>query len=597
MFRYVGISWNDSQSTTSVRARQLAAGLEKRPGWNTALVHSGLQVYTTGTRPDINGVYPLPGGQGVVLGRLFRRRDLRSPLAADVTLTSAEGEQIVQSNGRALVRDFWGRYVAFFGTADGTTCVLRDPSGTLPCFRIRHEGVTIVFSWLEDVLEMLPGVDAPRANWDAVAAFILLGALGGRETALDGLSQILAGEALDLRNDASTFLWSAVDIARSPTAHSAAEAEVLLREVVRSCTRSWAACYETILFRLSGGVDSSILLSCLAPGATPADVLCLNFHSPGSNSDEREYARLAAGRVGRDLIERERNPDFRIEPVSRAARMPVPINYIGWMNATIDARLAAAHSATALFTGAGGDPLFFEFRRWWPAADYLQVKGWDRGAAAAAMDAARLGRVSVWRAIALAMAEQVWPRVVARESSSPSGGLYGEALRNTKLQQERFVHPHLLRPGLPVGKHMQTASLMHPLGYYDPFEQALAPELVNPLLSQPLIELCLGLPTYLLTQGGHGRALARRAFASEMPSRIAARRSKGGMEEHLKDVLDSNLEFARSVLMDGQLVRRGLLDRAGVEEVLSGRPTALPGSLGHIHAFIGIELWLARWPR
>jgi asparagine synthase (glutamine-hydrolysing) len=336
-------------------------------------------------------------------------------------------------------------------------------------------------------------------------------------------------------------------------------------------------------------------LSCLAPDATPADVLCLNYHSPGSNSDEREYARLAAARAGRDLIERERNRDFRIERVSSAARMPFPINYIGWMNAATDARLASAHSAAALFSGAGGDPLFFEFRRWWPAADYLRLKGLDRGFAAAALDAARLGRVSVWKAATLAVSELVWPCVVARESITPSGGFFGEALRQRDLQPERFVHPHLLRPNLPVGKHMQTASLMHPLGHYDPFEQAAAPELVNPLLSQPLVELCLGLPTYLLTQGGRGRALAREAFASELPVQIATRRSKGGMEEHLKEILNSNLDVARGVLLDGQLVRRGLLARAAVDAVLSGTPTTLPGSLGHIHTFIGIELWLDRW--
>jgi hypothetical protein len=28
---------------------------------------------------------------------------------------------------------------------------------------------------------------------------------------------------------------------------------------------------------------------------------------------------------------------------------------------------------------------------------------------------------------------------------------------------------------------------------------------------------------------------------------------------------------------------------------LSGRPTTLAGSLGHIHTFIGVELWLKRW--
>ena len=69
------------------------------------------------------------------------------------------------------------------------------------------------------------------------------------------------------------------------------------------------------------------------------------------------------------------------------------------------------------------------------------------------------------------------------------------------------------------------------------------------------------------------------------------------MQEHLKHVLDSNLEFARDVLRDGQLVRRALLNRDAIAEVLSGNPTSLPGSLGHIHSFIAVELWLARWPQ
>ena len=340
MFRYVALIWDDTGPTTSIRARQLSRRLATIAGWSAALERPGLVVHTTGAQPRANGVYSLRGDQGVVLGKLFRRGGVSAPVQSDITITSAESEQILRTSGRALVQDFWGRYVTFFQTADGACCVIRDPSGTLPCFWIRHEGVTIVFSWLEDALALLSDVEAPRANWDAVAAFIKLGALGGRETALEGVSQVLAGELIDLRQESSTLLWSAVDIAQSPTAHGAAEAESLLRESVRACTRSWASCYDTLLLRLSGGVDSSILLSCLAPGGTDADVLCLNYYSAGSNSDEREYARLAAGRVGRDLIERERNTGFRIERVSTAARMPIPTDYIGWMNAATDARLA-----------------------------------------------------------------------------------------------------------------------------------------------------------------------------------------------------------------------------------------------------------------
>ena len=597
MFRYVGLAWDDSQTTSSARAQQLGLELRGRSGWATAVDRPGLQVFTAGTRPGINGTYPLQGNQGLALGKLFRRSDLGSPPAGDVFLTGREAERVSETGGRALVRDFWGRYVAFLQTTSGATCVLRDPSGTLPCFLIRHQGVAIVFSWLEDALEMLSHAELPRVKWDALTAHILLGPLGGRETCLEGISQILPGEVHDLHTGVSTLLWDPVDIARSPAEHSAAHAENLLRDAVRSCARSWASCYDTILFRLSGGVDSSILLSCLAPGDTQADVICVNYHSQGSDSDERRYARLAAARANRDLIERERESTFRIDRVLTIARTPGPVPYIGWMNARTDARLASAHSAAAIFTGAGGDPLFFEFPRWWPAADYLRLRGLDAGFAAAAMDAARLGKVSVWRALATALSERVRPNISARASSGPTAFL-GQAILNHKLQRERFVHPSLLcANALPIGKYTQTAALMHPLGYYDFFEQASAPERVNPLFSQPLVELCLGLPTYVLTQGGRGRALARRAFAPDLPPQIANRRSKGGMEEHITAVLLSNLDFARGMLLDGELVRRGMLDRAKLEEVLSGKPTALAGPVSQIHALVGVEAWLSRWLR
>ncbi|MFN3631183.1 MAG: asparagine synthase-related protein, partial [Casimicrobiaceae bacterium] len=132
-------------------------------------------------------------------------------------------------------------------------------------------------------------------------------------------------------------------------------------------------------------------------------------------------------------------------------------------------------------------------------------------------------------------------------------------------------------------------------GYYDPFEQATAPELVHPLFSQPLVELCLRLPTYLLAHGGRGRALARNAFATDLPPQVANRRSKGGMEEHITAVLHANIDFVRGLLLEGELSRRGMLDRPKVEQLLSGRPTTLVCSPSQIHGLIAVEAWLSRW--
>jgi len=571
MFRFIALAWDSSQTAASSAAAHLGQAWQERADWTPALVRPGLQVFTFGEKSGVNQASPLQGDQGIVLGKMFHRRDRDSVPERNVTITCKEAAGILSSCGRDLVNNFWGRYVAFLPTLSGTTCVLRDPSGTLPCYLIRHEGVSIVFSWLEDVLQML-GQHAPRqVNWDALTAQLLRGALIGHETGLQGVIQVLPGELFDLHSETKALLWNATDFARSTARHDANEAAQLLRQSVQACTEAWASCYDTLLLRLSGGVDSSILLSCLAPGRTKADVISVNYHSEGSDSDERHYARLAAARVGRDLLERERDVGFRIDRILQIARMPDPVPYVGWMNAGTDARLAAAHGAPAMFTGAGGDSLFFEFPRWWPAADYLCKEGLNAGFAAAAMDAARLGKLSIWRTIALALKQRTGPSLQERNLMGHDA-LLALDISVGNDETNRFVHPAARDAGdLPIGKYMQTMALIYPLGYYDPFERASAPELVNPLLSQPLVELCLQLPTYLLTQGG--------------------------MEEHVKAVLLSNIDFAREVLLDGQLAARGLLDRKRLAELLSGRPTALAGPISQIHSLVAVEAWLSRWGR
>ena len=598
MFRYLAIVWNCAHTQAASAAEHIGRAALADEAWTPALVRPGLQIYTHGSKPGVNGTLSLPGGQGVILGKLFRRRELDAAPGQLVALSHAEGASVLASGGQTLVDDFWGRYVAFLQSPSASTCVLRDPSGTLPCYLFRSEEVCLVFSWLEDALALLDE-RAPRAvNWDALATQLAKGGLIGHETALQGVTHVLPGERVDLHDGTRTLLWSAVAFARESSSQSSAEATHQLRHRVQACTAAWASCYPTVLARLSGGVDSSIMLACLSASRTPSDVIGLNYHSEGSDSDERRYARLTASHVGRDLVERERNREFRIDSVMRIARLPDPVPYVGYMNSRTDASLARAHGASAIFTGAGGDSVFYEIPRWWPAADYLATRGLDVGFPAAALDAARLGRLSVWLTIGLALRQWHKPDLAETHMMGHKELLCADHLGLDSNDPQRFMHPALLEAGdLPIGKYMQTIAVMYPLGYYDPFEQAAAPELVNPLLSQPLVELCLKLPTYLLTQGGRGRALVRRAFAQDLPAQIVNRRSKGGMEEHVKQVLLDNLDFVRGMLLDGQLAARGLIDRDRIAAFLSGRPSVLAAPIGQFHSLVAVEAWLSRWSR
>jgi len=91
-----------------------------------------------------------------------------------------------------------------------------------------------------------------------------------------------------------------------------------------------------------------------------------------------------------------------------------------------------------------------------------------------------------------------------------------------------FAHPLLIDPrGTPSGKLWHVHQLSVPWEFYDPFGRPDHPEQVAPLYSQPVIELCLRIPTYVLTAGGWDRAIARAAFCKDLPRGILNRSLRG----------------------------------------------------------------------
>src|SRR5690606_20996432 len=104
-------------------------------------------------------------------------------------------------------------------------------------------------------------------------------------------------------------------------------AAIELRRTVRHCVRSWAACHPGLALRLSGGLDSSIVLSCFGGSAdsTRELPLCITFYGTNAGADPRRWARLAAQHIGCDIIEVPVNAtDISLEAVQSAGPTPAP---------------------------------------------------------------------------------------------------------------------------------------------------------------------------------------------------------------------------------------------------------------------------------
>ena len=113
----------------------------------------------------------------------------------------------------------------------------------------------------------------------------------------------------------------------------------------------------------------------------------------------------------------------------------------------------------------------------------------------------------------------------------------------------------------------------------------------HPLLSQPLMEVCLQIPTYLLLRGGRERGLARETFADRVPQQILRRRDKGSIVSHATEMLRQSEPFVRELLLEGVLVGAGVVVRAELEPyIVRGQPFREDRMLPLL-ACIAAEIW------
>jgi asparagine synthase (glutamine-hydrolysing) len=599
MFRYLAFVWNDGDAA----AREAARGLLERhrtaaQGWCVGLRGRGVEVRHVRARADSSQAYEITDSGGVVLGTLFARSAEGVSRAAPQSLGEADSRAIVDTNGRHLIEEFWGRYVAFLHDAQAqATWVLRDPSGGMPCYLAHCRGVDLYFSWIDDVWELVD--ESLEINWPYLIATVCFLREHSSGTALRGITQLLAGECLEIRDGISKrfFYWDPLAIANSEVIEDAATAVAAMRRCVRDVVHAWASCYQHVLLSLSGGLDSSIVLACLKDAPSRPRTSCFHYYPLGADLDERAFARAAATSAGFKLIERARDPSFSLRPLLTIHRSPEPTNYLYFLeHGTLDAQLAAESGAAAVLIGYGGDQLFYQERAQWAPGDFLHRRGVRPGLLRIALDAAQMDQISVWRVLRAAisgyLAQQHWS--VLEEAGRMRPLLVPQVIREARRSAE-FLHPLLRHPrGTPSGKLWHAHQISQPFDFYDPLGGESGLERIAPLFSQPLIELCLRIPTYVLTQGGWDRAAARRAFHEDLPPQIRSRRHKGGIEEHLRQTVEHNRGFLRELLLDGFLVREGVIDRGRLAEVLSGRATRIASGSGELLEYAGIEAWCRR---
>ena len=609
MFRYIALVWKISSEQQSRTAESLDGRLRARK-WSSAFESKGLRIFCVDAGSGTLRVQLLANESGGVLGTLFERnRDIDDDAPARIAaLTARSCEAILASEGRWLIERCWGNYVALVRDASsGVVRVLKDPTGNLPCFTTRFEDVTIVFSHVGDCVDL--GLPRFTIDRDSLRSRVL-GFNDLQRGALREIAQVRRGECVEIDPGAqspvrsSCIYWDPFAFVGTQGAIEKPDiAAAAVRATVRSCTQSLSSGHASLLHRLSGGLDSSIVAGCLGRASTHPRIACYTYFNPQGRSDERPWARLAAEHAGFEHLECPIVPaDVSLADLVQPRAAPEPQSLLAYLvRSTVEHRLAVERNATAVFTGDGGDSGFCSDSLPYAVTDYVRRHGPRLAALRLASEVALRTERSSWAVLLSSLRRWMFG---ARMSDQLPALLMGSRLVSAQLRQgfaipESYPHPWFSGlPHVPWDVIRRVGMLVATPDFYNVTDATRRePEIVAPLYAQPAVELFLRIPIHVHAEGGRDRGLARRAFAREVPEKILQRLWKDRAPGFHSELLLRNLDLVRELFLDGVLVSEGLLDRAAVEAALAPGPSKTEVLPVEIYRHLDVEIWARYWMR
>jgi asparagine synthase (glutamine-hydrolysing) len=618
VFRYVVLTWNATSSSDTDAARDIRLRIQDSPNkWISALDCPGVYAGYVNHEFSSDVAIRLNNNRGVIFGSMYHSTTAPSPATAagPGTLNERASAEIIESSGRWLMSNTWGHYVAVLRyPATDTTIVIRSPASRLPCFQLRHGAVNLFFSNLDDCTSTK--IAPLSINWDSITAQVVGGDYLTNETAVEEIVGLEGGESVECAPDGCSrhVYWDPRSFLEDRSIADFSEATQALRSATDHCVGAFSSAHNHILVQLSGGLDSSIVLSALSRAVHRPCITAVNYYSRGCG-DERFYARSMARRANCTILERPRNVRLDLHRFLDCNRTVRPV--LNFSAPDVEARnivIARELGASAIFDGELGDNIFGSQPAPGVLAECIQRYGLGKIFLSSAVDYAMMTKQSVWRTISLARREaQSVASIPDFRISTEMQRHYGsEGARSALLASaaadehygkiaDRFLHPWLKQSRrIAPGSHMLLYGLIAvtSASYHSPFAKPGDPPQLSPLVSQPLVELALRIPNHLHCRAAQDRAVARAAFGDVLPTEVLHRGSgKGGPTLWAKDVVENNAEFLREFFLDGILVKHDLVDRKKIEGALSARIVKSTVIVGDIFAKLYIEAWLRAFPR
>jgi asparagine synthase (glutamine-hydrolysing) len=562
------------------------------------------------------GHQPIANEDGTVWivfnGEIYNYQQLREDLIANghIFKTKTDTEVIVhlyEDYGPNCVKKLRGMFgFAIWDETKKTLLLARDRVGIKPLYYCVDRAF---FSFGSEIKAMLADPAVSRdVDPSVIDSFLTYYYVPGDRTLFRNIFKLEPGHTITVTAGGKTEVrryWD-LDFTPSSARRTQVDLEHELLELLDETVRLHMISDVPVGFLLSGGLDSTAMLS-LACRKTdvPISTFTLGFSSD-TVVDERPFARLAAARFGSKHYEITISPEeFRTFLPGYVWYMEEPVCQPPAINLYYVSKLASEH-VKVLISGEGGDEAFAGYENYRNNFWFEKAKkacgplGGVIGTGMSLLGHATDSRVLTKYGARMGMSlEQYY----LSRTSTPFSYFNREPL--TYYSREMASRIDKTESMSAARRHMTNASgfgLLDRMLYVDTktwlpddllvkadkMTMANSVELRVPFLDHKVLEFAAALPRNQKVRGWTMKYLARKALKTRVPREIIDRK-KAGFPVPVNSWLQRDLrDWVRGILLDRRSLERGYFQPSAIERLVRENRTA---NSQDIFSLVVLELW------
>ncbi|MFL6513845.1 MAG: asparagine synthase (glutamine-hydrolyzing) [Chthoniobacterales bacterium] len=547
-------------------------------------------------------------------GEIYNFKELTADLVAKGHRfsSSSDTETIIhayEEYGVGCLDKLQGMFTfAIWDEKDGTLFLARDRVGIKPLYYYQ-DAKGLIFG--SEIKAILADPRVPReVDPGAIDRFLSYLYLPGDKTLLTGIRKLEPGHYLLVRNGQTTLkqYWDLEFETASRSWRNIDEAAEELWSLLKNTVRGYMISDVPVGFLLSGGVDSTALLSC-AVSETDKRISTFTIGFDGQEfADERPYARLAADRFGTDhheiTISAQQFSDFLPKYVSH---MEEPVCEPPAVALYYVSKLAREYVKVVL-SGEGGDEAFGGYQNYRNLLLVEQVKaavgscsGLLGGALRQASRFSGLQRLGKYAPLMTTPVQHYYNSRVSSPFSyfnREKSNLYREDFRNrvngggingtfedlfARVKSRRLLNQLLYvdtKTWLPDDLLVKA----------DKITMANSLELRVPLLDHKVLEFAANLPVDFKVHRFQLKRVLKKAFERHVPAEILSRKKTGFPVPYAKWLAGPLSDQVHDILFSRESLDRGYFNKSAIQTLMDRAKAGAPVAK-EVFSLLTLELW------